>query len=308
MQRLLTREVDARPLAVSRILVGLVGIGMSLEWAVPLIRIAGGDVLRVPVVAWTPPPTAFVVVLLFLVTFVGGMGMVLGVFGRAAAIMVAASAGIALLADQQVYSNHALLLVLVATLIAMSGAHRALSILGWLRRRAARRAMRNADAGPPDGRPITERVPYWPAFLIRALLSSVYLWTAIAKVNPDYLAGDVFAHFGNELMQLLEPVLPALAVASILTELFVGIALWVRPLFPLALLAGVGLHVGIVATLNDPYPLVLFAMLMAPAYLLAGAEWVRGGGPLVERTQIAWSRLKRRMPRRRRAASSTAPA
>ncbi|BDZ65049.1 HTTM domain-containing protein [Agromyces mangrovi Wang et al. 2018] len=288
MQRLLTKEVDARPLAVSRIVVGLAAMGVSLEWAIPLLRLTTGEYLRTPVLWGAPSPSVAFVLFIYIMTLVGAMGMALGALGRAAPSMVGLACLLALLADQQVYSNHALLLLLLSILLALSDAHRTLSIL-------------RRNRGPVQ-------VAYWPAFLIRALLSSVYLWTAIAKVNGDYLAGDVFAHFGNDLMGLLAPVLPALAVTSIVTELFVGIALWVRPLFPLALLAGIGLHTGIIVTLHDPYPLVLFAMLMAPAYLLAGAEWVRGGGALVERAQLAWSAVKRRMPRRRGVASSAPPA
>ncbi|WP_353808497.1 HTTM domain-containing protein [Agromyces sp. SYSU T00194] len=279
MRGLLTRTVDARPLALSRILIGLAALGVSFEWTLPLLRAADGEYLALPVIPGAPVVAAPVVVWLYLVAVLGAVGMVLGVFGPVAPTLVAASGAVALLADQQAYSNHALLLVLLAALLAPSGAHRAFSV----RRR---------------GRPPAQ-VPYWPAFLIRALLSSVYLWTAIAKVNRDYLAGDVFANFGNGLMDALTPVLPVLAIASIATELFLGIGLWVRPLFPLVLLAGAGLHVGILATLQDPFPLVLFALLMAPAYVLAGAEWLRGGGALAERTHDAWRRFRRRMRRRR---------
>ena len=67
MLRLLMRTIDARPLAVGRIAVGLASVPIALEWGPPLVRVASGDYLGMPVFDGSPPlPTNAVLILILM--------------------------------------------------------------------------------------------------------------------------------------------------------------------------------------------------------------------------------------------------
>lgn len=258
MQRILNGTIDARPLAAGRITVGLGSVYLAWEWFQPLRAIARGDAFALPVASWLPDPSSALVHGMFLVALAGSAGMVLGLT-RWPALAVAAMSAAALLLDAQTYSNHLLLLTLLSLFLGLSGSHRAWSVL-----------QRGAD----------EAVPYWPAFLIQAQVSTLYLWTGISKINDQYLSGEVIEANLRGWAVPPEAVLPAVAVLSIVTEIALSVILWIRPLFPLAALLGFGLHAGIVLALVNPQPLVPFAALMLAGYFLFAYEWMTGRGML----------------------------
>jgi hypothetical protein len=251
VRQIVTATIDARPLAAGRIIVGLSGLYVPFEWSAPLEKIARGDAFAVPVVAWLPDPTTVVVHAMLVVAVVGAIAMVLGVT-RWPALAVSAVSATALLLDQQSYSNHLLLLTLLALFLGLSGSHQAWSVV---HRRSGR------------------LVPYWPAFLVEAQVSTLYFWAGVAKINDQYLGGEVLEH--NLRSWALPPaeVLPVLALLSIITEITLSAVLWIPRLFPLALALGAGLHGAIVLTLVRPVPLVSFAGLMLSGYVLFGCRW-----------------------------------
>ncbi|MEW9870324.1 HTTM domain-containing protein [Arthrobacter sp. HS15c] len=247
MRTVLSCFMDPRPLALCRILVGLVAAGFSFEWLRVLVRASSGKFLSIPVIeGWSTPAPGFVW-MIFAVSICASVAMVLGLASRLPAILVAATVAAVLLVDQQTYSNHLVLLMMLALFLGLSGAAQTLSVS-----RAPRAAM----------------VPYWPAFLIKAQITTLYAWTAITKINPQYLSGEVMGTYLHPWIPIPDPLLPAVAFLSIVTEAFLAVALWLPWTRKLAFVLGAGLHLGIVLLLDSPAPLVGFGMLMASGYVL----------------------------------------
>lgn len=247
MRDILTRVISPRPLALARILVGLVALTFTFEWIRVLLRVSSGNYLTLPVIEGIPSPGHEIVLALFAVSLSGSAAMILGLAGRVPAIMVAATAATVLLLDQQTYSNHMVLLMMLALFLGMSGSHCA-----WSLSRSAHKT----------------DVPYWPAFLIKSQISILYAWTAIAKINSQYLSGEVLSTFMQPWMPVPDEFLPAAAILSVMTEAFLAVALWIPQTRKIAFLVGGGLHIGIVVALDSPAPLVGFGLLMLSAYVL----------------------------------------
>lgn len=243
MRDLLTATIDARALGGARILVAMASVPYALEWFIPLERVVSGEVMTVPIIA-TPP--AWIALPLVVIAVTAGFTLLVGFAAQTSAAVVATVSTVVLLSDQQLYSNHMVLLTLMAALLSVSDCGRALTL-------------RNYRTTAP--------VAYWPAFLIRVLVSSLYAWTAVAKLTPDYLSGEVFATFMRDDVMLPAAWLIVLAVASIGTELALAVALWFPRLRFVAIAAGVTLHLGMVVLLSDPAPLIPFAWLMFAGYL-----------------------------------------
>lgn len=251
MHRIVTATIDARPLALARILVGTAAISLALEWFGPLWKTASGDYLSVPTLSWLPQVTPWFALTLVVVALLAGAAMIVGLAAPWSAGLVSATSAAALLADQQTYSNHLLLLVILSGLIAWSGAGAAWTIRNYYD---------------------TRQVPYWPAFLIKVQITTLYAWTAIAKINPDYLSGAVLEVNLRGWVHVPAELLPALAVATIVVEAFLAVALWVPGVRVAALVMGVGLHISIPLMLIQPAPLIPFAVLMFAGYAIVAAD------------------------------------
>jgi predicted DCC family thiol-disulfide oxidoreductase YuxK len=161
-----------------------------------------------------------------------------------------------LFSDQQLYSNHFYLVVLLVGLLTLARPGSALSI----------------DALRGEGR---ETVPQWPLFLIRAQISIVYLFTGLAKINPSFLSGAVVSESLRNRGPLPVPlewrvdeVMVAMSVIAIATELFLSVALWVPRLRPIAFVVGLGLHVWIAFWLSPMAPLMVFSLIILSPYIL----------------------------------------
>ncbi|RKO25580.1 hypothetical protein D7Z96_07215 [Pseudarthrobacter phenanthrenivorans] len=265
MRRILSDFMDPRPLALARMLVGVAAAGFSFEWISVLARAASGKYLALPVFAGWPAPSPVLVLVLFALSLLASAAMVLGLAGRLPALLTSGTTAAVLLADQQTYSNHLVLLMMLAGYLGMSGAAEA-----WTVSRAEHPA----------------KVAYWPAFLIKAQITTVYAWTAVAKINPQYLSGEVLGTYLQPWAPIPDEILPIVAVSSILAEVFLAVGLWIARTRRAAFVAGAALHIGIVVLLQNPAPLIGFAVLMAAGYVLfaAGREsWpiFRGSRPSV---------------------------
>lgn len=192
--------------------------------------------------------------------------MVLGIAGRVPPIAVAATTATVLLIDQQTYSNHMVLLMMLALFLGMSGSTQALALS---------RSPRKVE------------VPYWPAFLIKSQVSILYAWTAIAKMNPQYLSGEVFAAFMQPWVPIPNELLPAAAILSVTTEAFLAVALWIPKTRMAAFILGGGLHIGIVVALDSPAPLVGFGLLMLSGYVLFASRIGRAPTLIATRGEAA---------------------
>ncbi|MDP9997756.1 HTTM domain-containing protein [Pseudarthrobacter sulfonivorans] len=247
MRDILMRGINPRPLAVARILVGLVAFGFTFEWIRVLLRVSSGNYLTLPVVVGTPSPGRELVLTLFAISLGASAAMILGLAGRVPAITVALTTAAVLLLDQQTYSNHMVLLFMLALFLGMSDSTQALSL--------------------SRSRHKTE-VTYWPAFLIKSQISVLYAWTAIAKINPQYLSGEVLGTFMQPWVPVPDGLLPAAAILSVVTEAILAVALWIPEVRIAAFVLGGGLHIGIVVALDSPAPLIGFGLLMLSGYVL----------------------------------------
>lgn len=247
MLAVLNSSIDPRPLALCRILVGLAAAAFTFEWVGVLARAASGKYIAIPAIDGLPHLAPQFVAILFAVSLAGAVAMMLGVAGRMPSLLVAATTGTVLLTEHQAYSNHLVLLFSLSLLLGMSGAAGAWSL--------------SRDR-------IADGVPYWPAFLIKAQITSIYAWTAISKLTPDYLDGRVLRTFLHPWVPLAQDVLPAVAVLSVVAEASLAVFLWVPQFRKAAFALGGALHLGIVVLLQDPASLIGFAMLMATGYVL----------------------------------------
>lgn len=258
MLRLLSRTIDARPLAAGRILLGLASLIVATEWFETLGRVSTGTRLQLPYFDALPDLGPSMVLGMFAVAMVAGLGAVLGIAGRLPMILVCATSVAALAADEQAFSNHLVLLALLALYLSCSGAGLTLKPGAWNRK---------------------VQVPYWPAFLVKLQITTVYAWTAISKVNEQYLSGEVIGHHLRDWVPVSQQLLPLLAAGSVAAELFLSVALWIPALRPIAFLVGAGLHLGIVVMLNTAMPLIAFALIMLAGYVLFAHDALQGHRP-----------------------------
>lgn len=82
---------------------------------------------------------------------------------------------------------------------------------------------------------VTHGRPWERAVLLRVCVSSVYAFTAMAKLNPTFLAGDQLVHIANTRphMATFEPLFASgwgvtLSVAAVGVEAWLAVGLWLR--------------------------------------------------------------------------------
>jgi len=259
VKALLIRETDPRPLALVRIVVGLSGIALAVfVERRALNRLSSEDVLHLPAASWLPALTPTLVDVLLVLWIAFAIALTIGLYARIAAAGVAIVAAAAMTLDLQAFSNHVTLLVALSALLALGNPSAAWSI----------------DARRKGGE---MRIPYWPVFLIKVQISTVYAYAALSKINDSFLSAEVLASRWEPglggLTDTLQPVLIAIAIATVLAEGFLAVGLWNERLRRVALPLGLGLHVVIPATLGAP--LIPFSTLMLGAYVLF-PDWRHG--------------------------------
>ena len=257
--QIVSRQTDARPVAIVRMLVGLAAIGFALEAWVNIGRVLSPQVVDMPYVAWYPSLPVATLPLFIGLWLCAALAFVLGLGTRLCGAILTLSMVYTLFFDQQLYSNHLYLVTLVVLLltIAESGARFSL------------------DARRSGGRDL---ILEWPILLLKIEISIVYFYAALLKVNPQYLSGVMLSSFWpfNQLAERSGGwswVLPIVAVASILAELFLAVALWVPRLRWLALAVGIGFHMLIVWTGGaqpgvPDIPFMIFALVTVAPYAL----------------------------------------
>lgn len=237
--------VAPTPVAAGRMLLAGGALLTCLESTAYMDRLLD-DRVRVPVAGWAPSPDTLPMGPWVAVSTIACFFLLLGVASGASALSVGLANILFLLCDQQLYSNHRFLLVLLCLGYAVARADRAWSLRSGLRR---------------DSR--TRSVPWWPQLLIVATVSSCYLFAGLSKVNPEFLTGDLIASMSPGWV-------PARATAWLTppAEIAVGLGIWWRPTRRLALLLGVALHASIVVLLGSPLVFGAFALLCLSAYPL----------------------------------------
>lgn len=105
---------------------------------------------------------------------------------------------------------------------------------------------------------VTPDEPAERALLLRVCATVVYTFAALSKINPSWLRGEGIARVDLIRDHLGPAAVVALAVLVIASELAVAGGLWVVGTRRLAVVLGVLLHVGIVATVSRNVRDVLF--------------------------------------------------
>jgi hypothetical protein len=147
--------------------------------------------------------------------------------------------------DQQTYSSHRWLALLLVTYLIFARSDSA-----WTLR----------SGGGTS-------IPMWPQFLMMSQLSVCYFFAAISKLNGSFLSGVPLSHWVWLPLPFWMFVL--MAWATIAVELFLAVALWSRRVRKIAVALGVALHLSIVIALADQtLPLIAFAVSCLSLYPL----------------------------------------
>jgi predicted DCC family thiol-disulfide oxidoreductase YuxK len=221
-----------------------------------LLRLAAPGIIAVPYLDWTPRVGFGLAWVLIAVWVASVTALMLGWHGRAAGVVLTATLASVLVLDQQLYSNHLYLMATACGLLTLADSSAAISL---------------------DARREGERstVTAWPVWLLRMQVSIVYAFTALAKLNPDFLSGSVVASYLRRSGPLAVPdawrsfepmfILSLLAVGA---EAFLVFALWPKRWRPAGFVVGLGLHLFITIWLDPPFQLLAFSILMLSLYLV----------------------------------------
>lgn len=85
---------------------------------------------------------------------------------------------------------------------------------------------------------------------LRAQLSIVYAFGALAKTNPWFLSGAVLMHHPGSRFDLPDVVWVAASVATVALEAWLAVGLWLPRTRAVSMMLGVGMHIGIVAMMS----------------------------------------------------------
>jgi hypothetical protein len=256
MERLLTGDVDARPLAVLRVVIGVTAFARALVAYGILERLLRPTTIRLLYVSWLPQLGPSAIPWLVALWAAAALLFACGWWTRTAGVVLAAAILYVLLLDEQTYSNHLYLLVLIVLLLVLANAGAALGV----------------DARG-DTRPRAEAYAVW---LLRTQVSATYAFAALAKLNSVYLSGATLAGYMSPtlLAALPEatrlPFVLACSWGTIAVELGLAVTLWSARWRRVAVAAGVALHVGMVALLppGARVQLAIFAIEMVALYLV----------------------------------------
>lgn len=256
LQSTIQLRTDPRPPAIARIIAGIAALLASLEAARTLSRVLQPAVVKIPFVSWLPLLPSGALRIFLIVWIVAALLFALGWKTRLAGTALVLVSGYTLVMDEQTYSNHLYLLCLVVLLLTISGSGAAWSL------DARRHAMRE--------------VAVWPVLLLKIEATIVYFFSAMAKLTPSYLAGEILTRSLKQDGWLALPapwrtpgVMSLLAAGSIIAELLIAFGLWSRRSRPFAIAAGTGFHLLIIATLDSSrLSLAIFALAMLAIYPL----------------------------------------
>lgn len=203
--------------------------------------------------------------------------LILGLAVRPSILALLGLQGYIFFSDYLNFRNHPYFFLLVLLLMLLSPCDDALSVRGLWR-----------GAGGLSQRLLGSIRPLAMQRLIQLQYSLVYFYSAVHKLHPTYLRGDVLAtHLGPELTSgasgrwlrsMLAPdalarvqalaqdprTMIAPAVFTVVLEFFLPFGLWFRRTRRAAILCGVLFHIGIALTMG----IYAFSVAMLAGYLL----------------------------------------
>jgi predicted DCC family thiol-disulfide oxidoreductase YuxK/uncharacterized membrane protein YphA (DoxX/SURF4 family) len=250
---LLNGEIASRPIGVMRVIVGSAALLKLTQMAPLLLRLADPALLHAPYWASVPrlSPASAVAITVFWA--ISATFFLLGARTRVAGGVLTATLVVALLVDQQAWSNNLYLLTICVFLLTAADSGASLSI----------------DARRHGTR---EYVPVGMVNLIRLQLSIMYFYTAVAKVSAGYLSGAVLRSSFRWMPwadQIPRRLLVAAALFSIAMEIFLSIGIWFAPTRPFVFVIGAAFHAFTVASLPPAWRIELgaFALVTVSMYL-----------------------------------------
>jgi len=261
-----TSPADGAGLRLLRVVVGMVAAATCARavwhgW-IDTLWVGTPTRLAYPLLGWVPVPTRPVLFTLVVGCGLAGLAVALGLAERWMLAVVAFGMLWLGALDAAAYLNHEVLLVALAGLLALL----------------------------PNGR----NVPPAAVLAARALVGSVYVWAAVAKLDAGWLAGQPLRVWlvSRSDLPVVGPLLTrsgvaaALAIAALAFDALVVPALAWRRTRPLALAAVMAFH----AATAVLFPIGAFPWLMAGAALGAFAPSWLGWVPTVRPPgRVGWS-------------------
>lgn len=265
LEQVFTARADGRRLALVRLIIGAAAVAKAPLAQNTIHKVLDPEHLRVPFFDWLPTLPAEAVPFLVGLWMLAAGCFALGCLTPLAGALLMGVLGYVLALDQQLYSNHLYLLLVLVFLLTLGQAGRCLSI------DALRRGRPNLTAEA-----LNPTVPGWPVLLLRWQLTIVYAFAGLSKINGEYLSGAVLRaelHTGWINLPdawLNSPLAPAMAAGSILAELFLAAAFWVPRLRRPAAVAGLGFHLSLMLMMpgHVAAELGVFAITLCALYLL----------------------------------------
>lgn len=259
------RPADSRLLGYIRIVIGIAVLALVVETGTILKEMESRSTITLPYVELVPQLPVGHINWLLAIWSIAGLAFLVGWYTTLAGLMLTTVQGYVLLADQQSYSNHIFLLSSIVFLLTLAGAGAAYSLdARWRKEPAVSRG--------------------GPVFLLKVQLSVVYAFAALCKINALYMTGAVLSVVLRWDGPLALPaalkdrwILAIMAFASVAIEAFLAVGLWVPRWRKAAVLLGVLLHLGMIATviLPDMLGVVVFAvssLALYPLYFDSGSR------------------------------------
>lgn len=246
MLKVFSEMVPARPLRLIRPVIGSMCLLRVIEEYRVMSRVLNPQSIRFPIIEGLPFLTQGQAAIVLALWFGAALAFTIGWKTRISGFVLAAVMGYTLLIDQQLYASNLYLLCLIVLLLTL------------------------AEVGRTSESNFVWR---WPILLLQIQLSIVYFFAAVTKVNSVYLKGYMLgANLRKDFPAavFMPGTLTTLAVASIVIELFLAGAFWVRGLRKTAVLAGVLFHLAMVLTLTPAVAaqLIVFGVACISIYPL----------------------------------------
>ena len=243
-------RMDGRAVTWVRTLVGADCVLRGYEaWNI-LARVLAPEHLRLPYVSWASAPSPEMLPAYIAIWLVAAAAFSCGWRPLLSGAVLSVVMAYTLLIDQQTYSNHLYLLLLVVSLVTV------------------------AEGGREPSEPGTTTVLAWPVTLLKIQVSIVYFFGAVSKINALFLSGTIiYLNLRPPLKAVAGGFLPALMVVSalsVLLELWLAAALWSPRWRSRAVSIGLAFHVGIVLSLSatESTQLLVFTVMMSTLYVL----------------------------------------
>jgi hypothetical protein len=147
--------------------------------------------------------------------------------------------------EQQTYSAHRTLFVLLCAYFAFSRADAAWSL-------SHRRST---------------TVPWWPVALMLSQVSVCYLFGALSKINPVFLSGAVIDAYGTVPVPAV--LLDGVPMLTVVVEMSLAVGLWLPSVRLLAAPLGGALHLSIVMLMGSPAVLLMGVPVDLLAFAIA---------------------------------------